>query len=385
MNQKLFDYQCYLNLLLTIVLAIIDIRNLFLLIFVILILGLNFFFSKTKNFYECTASVISLLSSTLFMQILVNCVNFLNHQKILSQTFLASIYLILLLMLYLPTVLKFFPSLKTPIFQLISIQGLLLPAILIKSIDLYGSTTLLSTLVQSRFFLALALLIVVPFILKSWAIKNLNFKMVANLLIVIVVMLLLIWFAFFNSLANFGQNLSEILWEWKNNLTLYNFTLDRVNWVLEAALFEEIIRVLDIIVLLKLFPKQKFRITLTIFASAILFALPHSLYLHAGSPINYVVGEVIFTFIGGLMYACLYLYSGKIYLLMVVHFLVDFIVLAEPQLTAFNVGPLLTESTLGLVVRCLVELVPVLLLTIFTDHDKLEKNLNQLVNADPVK
>lgn len=85
------------------------------------------------------------------------------------------------------------------------------------------------------------------------------------------------------------------------------------------------------------------------------------------------------------MYACLYLYSGKIYLLMVVHFLVDFIVLAEPQLTAFNVGPLLTESTLGLVVRCLVELVPVLLLTIFTDHDKLEKNLNQLVNADPVK
>lgn len=385
MNQKLFDYQCYLNLLLTIVLAIIDIRNLFLLIFVILILGLNFFFSKTKNFYECTASVISLLSSTLFMQILVNCVNFLNHQKILSQTFLASIYLILLLMLYLPTVLKFFPSLKTPIFQLISIQGLLLPAILIKSIDLYGSTTLLSTLVQSRFFLALALLIVVPFILKSWAIKNLNFKIVANLLIVIVVMLLLIWFAFFNSLANFGQNLSEILWEWKNNLTLYNFTLDRVNWAVEAALFEEIIRVLDIIVLLKLFPKQKFRITLTIFASAILFALPHSLYLRAGSPINYVVGEVIFTFIGGLMYACLYLYSGKIYLLMVVHFLVDFIVLAEPQLTAFNVGPLLTESTLGLVVRCLVELVPVLLLTIFTDHDKLEKNLNQLVNADPVK
>lgn len=186
-------------------------------------------------------------------------------------------------------------------------------------------------------------------------------------------------------MANFGQNLSEILWEWKNNLTLYNFTLDRVNWAVEAALFEEIIRVLDIIVLLKLFSKQKFRITLTIFASAILFALPHSLYLRASSPINYVVGEVIFTFIGGLMYACLYLYSRKIYLLMVVHFLVDFIVLAEPQLTAFNVGPLLTESTLGLVVRCLVELVPVLLLTIFTSHDKVEKNLNQLVNVDHVK
>ena len=198
-------------------------------------------------------------------------------------------------------------------------------------------------------------------------------------------MLLLIWFAFFNSLANFGQNFSEILWEWKNNLTLYNFTLDRVNWAVEAALFEEIIRVLDIIALLKLFSKQKFRITLTIFASAILFALPHSLYLRAGSHINYVVGEVIFTFIGGLMYACLYLYSGKIYLLMVVHFLVDFIVLAEPQLTAFNVGLLLTESTLGLVVRCLVELVPVLLLTIFTSHDKVEKNLNQLINVDPVK
>lgn len=212
-----------------------------------------------------------------------------------------------------------------------------------------------------------------------------NFKTTAKFLVLIAVMLLLIWFAFFNSLANFGQNFSEILWEWKNNLTLYNFTLDRVNWAVEAALFEEIIRVLDIIVLLKLFSKQKFRITLTIFASAILFALPHSLYLRAGSPINFVVGEVIFTFIGGLMYACLYLYSGKIYLLMVVHFLVDFIVLAEPQLTAFNVGPLLTESTLGLVVRCLVELVPVLLLTIFTSHDKVEKNLNQLVNVDHVK
>lgn len=366
-------------------LTFIDSRNLFLLISVILIFGLNFFLSKTKNPYECTTSVISLLSPILFIQILVNCVNFLNQQKVLSQTFLASVYLILLLMLYLPTVLKFFPSLKTPIFQLISIQGLLLPAILIKSIDLYGSTTLLLTLVQGRFFLALALLIVVPMILKSWDLSNLNFKMSTKLLILIAMILLLIWFAFFNSLANFGQNLSEILWEWKNNLTLYNFTLDRVNWAVEASLFEEIIRVLDIIVLLKLFSKQKFRITLTIFASAILFALPHSLYLRAGSPINYVVGEVIFTFIGGLMYACLYLYSGKIYLLMVVHFLVDFIVLAEPQLTAFNVGLLLTESTLGLVVRCLVELVPVLLLTIFTSHDKVKKNLNQLINVDPVK
>lgn len=216
-KQHLFDYQYYLNLLLAIILTFIDSKNLFLLVSIIFVLGLNIFLSKTKSFYECTASVISLLSSVLFMQILVNCVNFLNQQKVLSQTFLASLYLILLLMLYLPTVLKFFPLLKKPIFQLISIQGLLLPA-LFKPIDLNSNSTLLSTLVQSRFFLALALLIVVPIILISWAISSLNFKTTAKFLILIAVMLLLIWFAFFNSLANFGQNLSEIIWDWKNNL-----------------------------------------------------------------------------------------------------------------------------------------------------------------------
>lgn len=163
-----------------------------------------------------------------------------------------------------------------------------------------------------------------------------------------------------------GYALINIIWMNLSNspfiFMLYNatkslsFNFRAICQATEAGVLEELCRYLTIIILFKWYNKKKSKLCWIIVWSALIFSLQHIVNLQ--SQTLWITVEQMIVVLGyGLFYADLFLYTGKLWLSMLLHGLLDYSVFINTQDSIFqNINPVLEQTivlSLGLIIPML--------------------------------
>lgn len=204
-------------------------------------------------------------------------------------------------------------------------------------------------------------------------IKNTNFQT----WILVLLLLFGTWFIFFVHFINLASSLAQIFWQWGS---FFNSEAISIHWSgifnsLYAGLTEELMRYLNLILLLMIFKKIKSKVPLAILLSALIFALWHFTNLIIENrTLNSVILQAISAFGFGAFLATLYLYTGKLWLNIIFHTAADIIAfgLANNYAQGLTIGALLSPTT-----ACLIATAFPILVTILMMFGKRRKVLDQ--------
>lgn len=234
-----------------------------------------------------------------------------------------------------------------------------------------GTSGVIKAIIRSGVIIALATFILAFFIAQAWQLKfqwnlklgkNKNFQWLALILLLIFS----VWFAFFNSFVTLAPSLADLLYFWQWDLSTFEVTLNSVLAAIEAGIFEETLRYLNLVILLVAMRNFKYRMIFAIVISSILFSLSHLGNLGISTflikfDLETTLQQVVYTFGAGMLFAVIYLYTGKLWLSISIHGLVDLIALSETPLTRI-VSPLITDGWISAIIILLIPLVVALLM-----------------------
>lgn len=188
-----------------------------------------------------------------------------------------------------------------------------------------------NTILSTGLWAAFAYTIWACFLARGWGYNfdfNLKFKKSINFsdgvlaFLIIFGIVDIIW----NAFGGYGNNLFSVLFSY--HADPMKFTLNSFSQAAEADIMEEMNRYLVIIVLLYALRKSKWQVSMTIFVSALFFGLLH--FTNFGwQKLAPTIAQVASAFSIGLFFAVLYLYTGKLWLTMLMHFWVDFLIFLQ--------------------------------------------------------
>lgn len=188
-----------------------------------------------------------------------------------------------------------------------------------------------NTILSTGLWAAFAYTIWACFLARGWGYNfdfNLKFKKSINFsdgvlaFLIIFGIVDIIW----NAFGGYGNNLFSVLFSY--HADPMKFTLNSFSQAAEAGIMEEMNRYLVIIVLLYALRKNKWQVPVTIFISALFFGLLH--FANFGwQKLAPTIAQVTFAFGIGLFFAVVYLYTGKLWLTMLMHFFVDFLIFLQ--------------------------------------------------------
>lgn len=215
----------------------------------------------------------------------------------------------------------------------------------------------LTYLTTSNLIGAIAFFIAACYITYCWNYRlnpNLKFKISPNwsYLVLTILVLYMIWDIIWNissgELSRFGNTTflqSSFYFNWKQ---FYK--------AISTGISEETFRYLSIVVLLEYFQNTKRQIVKVIIGSAIIFGAFHLLNV-MNEPLSVAIAQMIIAIMGGLIWAILYLYTGKLWVTMIIHGLYDYLTFLQPA------G--ISTSEAVFVIYCVDEVVIPILLTIW--------------------
>lgn len=151
---------------------------------------------------------------------------------------------------------------------------------------------------------------------------------------------------------------------------------------MEAGIFEETLRYLNLVILLVAMRNFKYKMTSAVVISSILFSLSHLGNLGISTvlikfDLETTLQQVVYTFGTGMLFAVIYLYTGKLWLSMLIHSLVDLIALSETPLTRV-VSPLITNSWTNAIIVLLIPLIIALLMMTGKRRKFMEENVDRI-------
>lgn len=285
-------------------------------------------------------------------------------------TLLVIIDLLLSVLVLIPIVFVEYGTIDQNIFRLGAVI-VLMASLLFSSVGFITKNIFLNEIVLSGIIIPIIFLPCVYLIVKQWGYQfNLNLKIQKNFnfqwLALLFLLLFMVWFPFFKIYLSIGDSWSTIIWRWNFNYLnpfnsiVYKSALLVFLSALEAALFEEVARYLFLLLTLSTLEKKKLRLLFAILISDILFALFHYSNLFDNQrTIQSVNQQVIATLGFGIFSAVLYLYTGQIWLPILMHFLMDFLSFSLTPLG--GAAGLIASSTNGeLLVIVLNVMVPLL-------------------------
>lgn len=291
---------------------------------------------QNKNHYfQVMAKGLSILVLPYVFNFLVyNGISFFN-QVFPNEAILFSIMgCILLLVVNIPWVMVAMPILKNGFFRVLSI-AIIDVSWTFNINNFVNLPESLHFLVYDALIVALESFVLAFFITKAWGLKfswNLKFVKTSNFQLGSWLLLLglMIWLIFFNTYLNIVDTWLELLsfWHWNNYEISYHFTADILAFSATAGIGEETIRGLEIIALLYAMRNFKSRIMSTVIISAILFSLIHLSGLNTITngtyySIDMIAQQLTYALGFGLIFGVFYLYTGKLWLGMLIHFLID--------------------------------------------------------------
>lgn len=397
--QQIFDVQLLIALIWMLLEVIFQnknsVGNLIQGAFFIIVLGLNFYNQRVNRQNGIIFEIVRWLNlfglSTLFPSVWVEIGNYflknVPQLEILWVLLLWMSYLVLLL----PLAILFAGSLKNWFLRLIGV-GLLGTQ--------YGPDSLLKigknlpwlhSITSQGVVAAFALLILACFLGKAWGFHfNPNLKFVKSRNFQYSVLLLLVLFAFidvfYNAFINYDKQIWTAFFRYSIDLQKKYFTIASFTAALEPGIFEETERYLAIIILLAGFNQYRnLRVPIAIYGSTLLFGLSHLGNVDwNGETFEATIAQVIGVMGSGFLWAVLYLYSGKLWLPMIFHFLMDYL---ENLQSGWNsAGWQFNSWATDYISEVLMVLVP-LAVTVWMMYGKrrevLEENADRLMNLSP--
>ncbi len=251
-----------------------------------------------------------------------------------------------------------------------------------------GTSGVIKAIIRSGVIIALATFILAFFIAQAWQFKfqwNLKLGKSKNFqwLALILLLIFSVWFAFFNSFVTLAPSLADLLYFWQWDLSTFEVTLNSVLAAIEAGIFEETLRYLNLVILLVAMRNFKYRMIFAIVISSILFSLSHLGNLGISTflikfDLETTLQQVVYTFGAGMLFAVIYLYTGKLWLSISIHGLVDLIALSETPLTRI-VSPLITDGWISAIIILLIPLVVALLMMTGKRKTFMEENVGRII------
>lgn len=251
-----------------------------------------------------------------------------------------------------------------------------------------GTSGVIKAIIRSGIIIALATFILAFFIAQAWQFKfqwNLKLGKSKNFqwLALILLLIFSVWFAFFNSFVTLAPSLADLLYFWQWDLSTFEVTLNSVLAAIEAGIFEETLRYLNLVILLVAMRNFKYRMIFAIVISSILFSLSHLGNLGISTflikfDLETTLQQVVYTFGAGMLFAVIYLYTGKLWLSISIHGLVDLIALSETPLTRI-VSPLITDGWISAIIILLIPLVVALLMMTGKRKKFMEENVGRII------
>lgn len=253
------------------------------------------------------------------------------------------IYIIGMIGLIIPLVQNLYGLIRRPIYRLIGTFWL--------SISIFGAGQpeldhlsyegVIVGLNRSDLVKGIVILIYMYLVIKRWGYEvhfnlPIDFSKYRNIIILVVTMITGIWFCLFVVFSSIAINYKAIFENW--DFSLINPTLsDRFknSWeiyfsAIEASLVEESERCINLILIFTILKKQKFRLELSILCSSLLFALPHIFNVFSIPPYKLsfeeAIYQVFFTFGFGCYLAVVFLYTGKLWIVILFHIIYDSLV-----------------------------------------------------------
>ncbi|MGS0677570.1 CPBP family intramembrane glutamic endopeptidase [Lactobacillus johnsonii] len=394
--QQIFDIQLLIALIWIFLEALShnknSLENLIQGAFFIIVFGLNLYVQRAKKTNGIIFEIVRWLNlfglSTLFPSMWVEIGNY--FLKNVPQ--LEILWIFLLWMSYsvllLPLAILFVGSLKNWFLRLVGV-GLLGTQ--------YGPDSLLKisknlpwlhSITSQGVIAAFALLILACFLGKEWGFHfnpNLKFIKSSNFQYSILIILLLCAFidVFYNAFISYDKQIWTAFFKYSIDLQKKYVTIASFTAALEPGILEETERYLAIIILLAGFKRYRsWRVPIAIYGSALLFGLSHLGNVGwNGETFEATIAQVIGVMGSGFLWAVLYLYSGKLWIPMIFHFLMDY--LANLQSGWNSAGWQFNGWATDYISEVLMVLVP-LIVTIWMMYGKrrevLEENADRLMN-----
>ena len=397
--QQIFNVQMIITLIVTI-LEMIPKRernagNIFQLVCLVLVIGLNFYVQfKRKNpskiSYEINRWVTLWLLSDLFIDAWLKVGNYflLNSKQleILCVLLLWAAYLVLLL----PLAVLYAGDLKKWYLRLIAVYLL---------DQQYGPDQLLLVSKNLRIMhsitwqgviAALALLILACFLGYAWGYCfNPNLKFVKSRNFQMSIFVIVIAFAtidlFYNAFSDYDKQIWTAFFSYSIDIQSKYLTIPNLTSAIEPGILEETERYLMVLIFIAGFNRfPKWRVPIAVYASGILFGLSHAGNVGwNGENLSATIAQVIGVMGSGFLWAVLYLYSGKLWLPMIFHFLMDY--LADLQSGWNSAGWQFSGWATDYISEILMVAVP-LAFTIWMMFGQrravLEENANRLLNSN---
>ena len=397
--QQIFNVQMIFALIVTI-LEMIPKRernagNIFQLVCLVLVIGLNFYVQfKRKNpskiSYEINRWFTLWLLSDLFIDTWLKVGNYflLNFKQleILCVLLLWAAYLVLLL----PLAVLYAGDLKKWYLRLIAVYLL---------DQQYGPDQLLLVSKNLRIMhsitwqgviAALALLILACFLGYAWGYCfNPNLKFVKSRNFQMSIFVIVIAFAtidlFYNAFSDYDKQIWTAFFSYSIDIQSKYLTIPNLTSAIEPGILEETERYLMVLIFIAGFNRfPKWRVPIAVYASGILFGLSHAGNVGwNGETLSAAIAQVIGVMGSGFLWAVLYLYSGKLWLPMIFHFLMDY--LADLQSGWNSAGWQFSGWATDYISEILMVAVP-LAFTIWMMFGQrravLEKNANRLLNLN---
>lgn len=338
------------------------------------ILLLNFIlkiWGKNKHSIKIASQWLGSLTLILIFNFLIYTTTSMLNLMVKPLVLVSSIVgIVLLLLVDIPVVVVNFPVVKNWFMRLFMIFILYLNYSYNVNRFL-GTSGVIKAIIRSGVIIALATFILAFFITRAWQLKfqwNLKLGKSKNFqwLALILLLTFSVWFAFFNSFVTLAPSLADLLCFWQWDFSTFEVTLNSVLAAIEAGIFEETLRYLNLVILLVAMRNFKYRMIFAIVISSILFSLSHLGNLGISTflikfDLETTLQQVIYTFGAGMLFAVIYLYTGKLWLSISIHGLVDLIALSETPLTRI-VSPLITDGWISAIIILLIPLVVALLM-----------------------
>lgn len=338
------------------------------------ILLLNFIlkiWGKNKHSIKIASQWLGSLTLILIFNFLIYTTTSMLNLMVKPLVLVSSIVgIVLLLLVDIPVVVVNFPVVKNWFMRLFMIFILYLNYSYNVNRFL-GTSGVIKAIIRSGVIIALATFILAFFITRAWQLKfqwNLKLGKSKNFqwLALILLLTFSVWFAFFNSFVTLAPSLADLLCFWQWDFSTFEVTLNSVLAAIEAGIFEETLRYLNLVILLVAMRNFKYRMIFAIVISSILFSLSHLGNLGISTflikfDLETTLQQVVYTFGAGILFAVIYLYTGKLWLSISIHGLVDLIALSETPLTRI-VSPLITDGWISAIIILLIPLVVALLM-----------------------
>ena len=355
------------------------------------ILLLNFIlkiWGKNKHSIKIASQWLGSLTLILIFNFLIYTTTSMLNLMVKPLVLVSSIVgLVLLLLVDIPVVVVNFPVVKNWFMRLFMIFILYLNYSYNVNRFL-GTSGVIKAIIRSGVIIALATFILAFFITRAWQLKfqwNLKLGKSKNFqwLALILLLIFSVWFAFFNSFVTLAPSLADLLYFWQWDFSTFEVTLNSVLAAIEAGIFEETLRYLNLVILLVAMRNFKYRMIFAIVISSILFSLSHLGNLGISTflikfDLETTLQQVIYTFGAGMLFAVIYLYTGKLWLSISIHGLVDLIALSETPLTRI-VSPLITDGWISAIIILLIPLVVALLMMTGKRKKFMEENVGRII------